>query len=296
MTDHDTHPATALFGAIDAGGTTFKCLLADAGRNILAEHRVATGRPDETVLACVDFLQNALPPGRRLQATGIASFGPIDIDPDSPDRGRIGNTPKPGWSGFNLRRAFATGLGCPAVTETDVNGALLAECAWGAAAGTRRAAYITVGTGIGVAAIQDGILTGSPLHPELGHLPVARPADDRERPGLCPFHGDCLEGLASAPAIWDSFGDPASLDAAAPGTSTTAGYIAQLCAVLSYTFRPERIVLGGGVMQNAAILHAIEAQYRHRLAGYVEASDIVPAGLGQRAGVWGAYFLATRQH
>ncbi len=287
-----------LIGSIDAGGTTFKCLLATPERKVLARTRVPTTLPNETIKACVSFFrESAANLGGQIVAIGIASFGPLDVNTASECYGTILSTPKDGWSNTPLKRLFEQGLQVPVAIETDVNAALLAEMKWGAARNASTAAYITVGTGIGVGAFANNKLLGKPMHPEFGHIGVTLHPADTDFRGTCAFHGSCLEGLASAPAIWDRFGDPAKLQESDIGTDVIGYYLGQLCHSISLLLRPDAIVMGGGVMQNEHILTATRRHAGVLNAGYIpfDPETILGAGQGDEAGSWGGFLLAQTQ-
>lgn len=296
-----TEPPTALIGGIDAGGTTFKCGLADAEGRLLASHRVPVTAPDATIGGCVDFFRWELNErGARLGGLGIGSFGPIDVNPASPDYGTLFATPKPGWAGTRLSARFFAALGVPVVLDTDVNAALAAERERGAARGAACAAYVTVGTGIGASIWGQGGFLAKPAHPEFGHIRVERHPDDHAFSGVCPFHGGCLEGLASAPALAARFDPPEALPADHPGWEVEAFYLAQACAALTLTARPERILLGGGVMLAEGLMPSVRRAYARLMNGYLglEEGDIEnliqrPA-LGDDAGLFGALTLARQ--
>ena len=195
-----------LFGGIEAGGTKFVCVVGNGPHDIIDRRRIDTTDPEGTLQECLGFFGSH----RGIVAIGIASFGPLELRRSHPDYGRITTTPKPGWSGTDLIRPFAEQLGVPIVIDTDVNGAALAEVRWGAASGLRNAVYVTVGTGVGGGAVVDGTPVTGLVHPEMGHVSISRlPGDDFA--GVCPFHGDCFEGLASGPAIEARWGRPAEL-------------------------------------------------------------------------------------
>ena len=289
-----------LLAGIDAGGTSFKCALSDAGGNILARQRFATVSPEDVINSCSDFLlAEASAHNGKLKALGIAAFGPVDVDPNSSHYGTILNTPKPGWSHVALRRRFQSRLGVPVNLDTDVNGALLAELHDGAASDVQTAAYVTIGTGIGAGLFAGGALLGRPLHPEFGHISIARHKDDIFE-GACPFHGDCLEGLASATAFTARFGSPVKLPADHAGWQIEADYLAQACWSLSLSFRPERILLGGGLMLADHLLEMVRAAYLVRSAGYLEqdadqiAKLIARPTHGDDAGLRGGLYLARQ--
>ena len=230
----------SLYAGIDAGGTSFKCALADGQGQILARAAIAVNTPDATLKAAIDFFRQALAAQNgQLTGFGIACFGPLARDPAAADYGCIGATPKPGWQGVNIRKAFGEAFGMAVSIDTDVNGALLAELAGGAAQGCDSAAYVTVGTGIGAALYANGGLLARPAHAEFGHIRIARHQQD-DFAGLCPFHGDCLEGMASAPALQARFGVPEALPSDHIGWQFIADYLAQ--AALRSTVFPRASV------------------------------------------------------
>jgi len=286
------------FGAIEAGGTKFVCATGAGPDDLERVTRIPTTTPDATLSQVLDFFQTQ---GSTIRALGIGSFGPIDPHEDSPTYGHLLNTPKARWSNVDIIEPFHA-LGCPVVVDTDVNAAALAEYVWGAGADVDSLLYLTIGTGIGGGFVVDGDPHHGLLHPEMGHLRVRRVEDD-SFDGLCPYHGDCLEGLASGPALAARVGaQPEQLSSDHPIWSIHARYLAQACATLIYTVCPERIVLGGGVMQQKHLFARIRRHLREELAGYVDLpqlkgdleSYIVPPDHGSRAGVLGALHLAQK--
>ncbi len=289
-----------IYGGIEAGGTKFVCAVGRAPDGVLEEARFATRGPEETLAEALSFLR-AAHSKYGLAAIGIATFGPAVVDPVSPDWGCIGKTPKAGWSGTDLAGPFVRAFAVPVGFDTDVNGAGLAEARWGAAQGTAQSVYVTVGTGIGGGIIVNGQPLHGLQHPELGHIRVVRPEGERA-PGICSFHGDCLEGLASGPAIKARWGaELGELPPDHPAWRAEADYLGQLCAQLVLTVSPQRIVLGGGVMSHPALFTPIRAATRARLGAYVPALEqsgamealIVPPAFGARAGMLGALALAS---
>lgn len=286
---------TRLLGAIEAGGTKFRCAIADDAGKILNEVRIPTGTPTDTIAACFDFFDSQAPLG-PLDAFGIASFGPIDLDPGSKSWGRLLATPKRGWQGTDLVSPFVQRYSKPVSIETDVNAAALAEARLGAGRGCRCVAYVTVGTGIGGGAVINGSpLQGTP-HTEMGHLRVNRDPRDSFQ-GICPFHGDCLEGLASGPAISARWG--ASLDrltAGHPAGSILGNYLGQLAAAIVLILASDRIIFGGGVMREGGLLAHIRHHAHVVLSGYptdsVENRISLP-GLADNSGLLGAALLAA---
>ncbi|WP_066964341.1 ROK family protein [Rhizorhabdus dicambivorans] len=290
-----------LFAGIELGGTKAIALIV-RGRRILASARFPTGQPEQTLGVIGDRLEAWQAEHGRPEALGIASFGPVGLDRSRADYGHITSTPKPGWQGTDLVGHFRKRFGLPIGFDTDVAGAALAEHRWGAARGCDVAIYITIGTGIGGGVIVNGEPLHGLIHPELGHLRVRRTAGD-DFAGVCPFHGDCLEGLASGPAL----GARAGMDGAAipddhPVWDRVAAELAEAMAMLMLTLSPRRILIGGGVFQHRqGVLARVRARTAERLNGYVAgvgeaelAGIIMPPALGDRAGPLGAIALAYR--
>ena len=289
-----------ILGGVEAGGTKLVCVSGTADGRILAERRIATGDPAPTLAAAVAFFRDEAAAGRRAAAVGVASFGPLDLRP-GPGHGRILATPKPGWSGADPAGALRDALGVPVAVDTDVTAAALAEGRWGAARGLASYAYVTVGTGIGVGAVVGGRPVHGLPHPEAGHLGVPRQAGD-DFPGLCPFHGDCLEGMASGPAMAGRWGaPPEDLEGAARerALELEAAYLAAGLRAIVYALAPERIVMGGGVAGMDGLVALTGARLRAALGGYPglpEHDDpgfVRAAALGAAAGPRGALILAA---
>jgi fructokinase len=276
-------------GGIEAGGSKFVCAAGSGPADAdIAEFPTTT--PEETISRVAEFF-HARPP---VAAIGIASFGPIDPNTESPTFGYITSTPKLGWRNFDFAGAIRGALGKPIAFDTDVNAAALAESRWGAARGLRNFLYITVGTGLGGGAFIDGRLLHGRLHPEMGHIRVPH---DRARdpfPGNCPYHGDCLEGLAAGPAIEARWGQPGRLlpDGHA-AWDLEAEYLALGVVSWTCTLSPERVVLGGGVMQRTELFPKVRGRVGELLNGYLQPPEMVPPELGTRAGVLGALALAN---
>jgi fructokinase len=261
---------------------------------------MGTTTPDETLDRAVAFLaaHHAHTP---LAALGIASFGPLDLDVDSPTFGFITGTPKRGWARTDVMGPFRRALAIPAGLDTDVNAAALAEYRWGAGQSCDSLVYVTVGTGIGGGAIVDGHPLHGLVHPEMGHVRV--PHDQASDPfgGICPYHGDCLEGLASGPALHERWGTPPErLASDHPAWELEAIYLAHGLATIVSILSPRRIVIGGGLMSAPRLLTRVRVKLVEVLGGYIRASAIledveryvVPPALGARAGVLGAIALA----
>jgi fructokinase len=290
-----------LYGAIEAGGTKFVCAIGHADGTLVAESRLPTTDPSSTLSAMVEFLRQGSVQHGALHGIGIASFGPIVLDRRAPHYGFIGKTPKPGWSQTNVVGAVRAEFACPVGFDTDVNAAALAEHRWGAGREIDNLVYITVGTGIGGGVLVNGVPLHGLMHPEIGHLFVRRHSLDAAFRGCCPFHGDCLEGLASGPAIKLRSDHELSLLATDhPQWTLEADYLGQLCATLVLTVSPQRIIMGGGVMQQTRLFPLIHQRMLHWLAGYIDRVElllhadryVVPPALGARAGVLGALSLA----
>ncbi|VWX54124.1 ROK family protein [Novosphingobium sp. 9U] len=287
-----------LIAGVELGGTKINCILARGPDAIAEEVQIPTTSPEQTLAAIEAVLER----WRGFAALGIASFGPISIDRSSEHYGHITATPKPDWANTDVARRLARQTAVPTGFHTDVVGAALAEARWGAAAGLADLAYVTVGTGIGVGLIAGGKPLDGLTHSELGHIRVARVAGDAW-PGVCPFHGDCLEGLASGPAIAARAGKPAQmLSSEDPAWDGVAHALGQLLHTLVLTGVPRRIVMGGGVMVGTAHLFPrVRAAMTASLAGYVSLDEvaqadtyIVPPGLGDRAGPLGAIVLGEQ--
>lgn len=292
-----------LFGAIEAGGTKFVCLVGTGPDDIRAESRFATTTPEHTIENALAFLGAEQDRQGRLAAVGIASFGPVDLQRDSSTYGYITSTPKPGWANVPMVGAARNALRVPVGFDTDVNGAALAEGRWGAAQGLHSFLYLTIGTGIGGGGVLDGRLMHGLVHPEMGHIRV--PHDRQADPftGHCPFHGDCLEGLASGPALQSRWGRPAEeLPEDHAAWELEAHYLALALVTFVCTVSPQRIILGGGVMSNAWLFPLIRREVVGLLNNYVRAPQIVEdidgyvvaPGLGSRAGALGALALAEQ--
>lgn len=292
-----TNREDPIYFALEAGGTKCIALISRGPHDILAEASFPTNEPDKTLPAIQTFFRDE---GKDLRpnACGIASFGPIDLDPQSNSYGRIAKTPKPGWSGTSMRAIF-TGYDCPVAVDSDVNGAVLAERQWGAGRGLSHLVYATIGTGIGAGVLRGDSCSHGAWHYEIGHWRPARHKDDAF-PGICSFHRDCLEGLAAGPAIAARWGASLSeLPDDHPAHDMQAHYLGELCASLTFGFAPQRIILGGGVMNCPGLLARVQSRTAEKIAGYAQwpeaqnmATFIVAPGLGARAGVHGAIAVA----
>jgi fructokinase len=293
-----------LYAGIEGGGTKFVCAVGTGPGDLRAEIRYDTASPAETIARALDFIRaQVAAQGEPLAAVGIASFGPIDPDPASPTWGYITTTPKPGWAHTDLAGAVRRALGVPVGFDTDVNVAALGEWRWGAAQGLDTFIYLTVGTGLGGGGLVNGKLIHGLMHPEMGHIRVPHDWAADPYPGYCSYHGDCLEGLCAGPAIegrWGQRGETLPPDH--PAWELEADYLALGLVNFILPLSPQRIIMGGGVMEQRHLFPMIGARVQKLLNGYVhqrailEEIDryIVPAALAPRSGVLGALALAER--
>ena len=286
------------YGGIEAGGTKWVCGIGSGPDDLEQTVSFPTTTPDETIGRAVDFFGRS----GELTAVGVGSFGPIDVRRSSPTWGHITTTPKPGWADTDVVSALHLALDVPVGFDTDVNASALGEQRWGAAVGLETFSYITVGTGIGGGGMANGRLMHGLVHPEVGHMRI--PHDRARDPfeGVCPYHGDCFEGLASGGALrarWGTSGEELADPAA---WELEAEYLALGVVNLVCTLSPQRIILGGGVMRQPVLLPLVRRRVRELLAGYVAAPElqesiddfVVAPGLGERAGVLGAIELAKQ--
>jgi fructokinase len=276
-----------MYGAIEAGGAKFICG-AGTGPQDLQTTRIPTTTPHETVAAALAWLRKC-----EVSAVGIGSFGPVDLDPKSKYWGHITNTPKSAWRNFDLAGEIGRALNVSVHIDTDVNAAALAEARWGAGRGLPNFLYVTVGSGIGGGAFASGRLLRGMSHPEMGHIRVPHDWERDPYPGSCPFHGDCLEGLASGPAIEERWrAKAADLPDDHPAWELEAQYLAVGLANFACMLSPARILVGGGVMRRQHLYHSIRRKLPEVLKDYVAVPDVGPPELGDRAGVLGALALA----
>ncbi|GAB6988374.1 ROK family protein [Paenibacillus pini] len=287
----------SLLGAIEAGGTKFVCGIGKEDGTVLERISFPTTTPEETMAQVVSFFE-----GKGVEAIGAGSFGPIDPVKGSPTYGRITTTPKPHWSQFDMVGYLRSHFNVPIEFDTDVNGAALGEYTWGAAKDADSCLYITVGTGIGAGAVVNGELVHGLSHPEMGHIMVRRhPKDSYE--GTCPYHGDCLEGVAAGPSLSRRWGvQGAELTKDHPAWEMEAYYLAQALMNYILILSPQKIVMGGGVMKQLQLFPLIHSQLQQLLGGYLQLDEtnaniadyIVPPQLGDNAGLCGALALAKK--
>lgn len=291
-----------LLAGVELGGTKCVCILGTGPDDIRAQERLATADPVTTLAGIESVLGRWIAEHGVIAALGVASFGPLALRKEQPAYGSIAATPKPGWGHTDIVNRFADRFGVPIGFNTDVNGAALAEGRWGAAQGLHNFAYVTVGTGVGVGLIVNGAPVLGCNHTEMGHLRIARKAGD-QWPGICAFHGDCVEGLASGPAIEARAGMSADrLGADHDAWSFVAHALGQLVHAMVLTTAPERILLGGGVMMaQTHLFERVREELRRSLNRYVEADEVSGGlsryvrapGLGAQAGPLGALALAV---
>ncbi|MEW5960552.1 MAG: ROK family protein [Chloroflexota bacterium] len=291
-----------LFGGIEAGGTKFVCAVGAGPADLRHEVRFATTTPDETIGRAIEYFQKQHQQ-EPLTAIGIASFGPVDPHPGSPTFGYITTTPKPGWANADFGQTISRALGLPVGFDTDVNGAALGEYRWGAAQGLENFIYLTIGTGVGGGGMVNGRLLHGLVHPEMGHIFLPPHPDDPHPEGFCPFHGHCLEGMINGPALeqrWGQRGETLPLDHLA--WELESYYLALGLVGFICTLSPERIILGGGVMDQPQLFPMVRRKVQKLLNGYVQSPAIleqideyiVPPDLGNKAGVLGAIALARQ--
>jgi fructokinase len=286
-----------LYGGIEAGGTEFVCAIGTSPQDVITSEPIRTTTPRETFEQVIAFFRQHDP----VDAVGIGTFGPLDLRRESPTWGYITKTPKPGWSDTRFAGVIGDALGVPVVIDTDVNTAALGEMRWGAAQGLDTFIYLTVGTGIGGGGIIGGKLIHGLIHPEMGHILIPHDRSRDPYDGCCPFHGDCLEGLASGSAIQDRWGKKGQeLPPDHEAWQLEAHYLALALVNFMLTLSPQRIILGGGVMRQLQLFPLIRQEVRTLLKGYVQHAAvlednetyIVPPQLGDLAGVMGAIALA----
>ena len=284
-------------GAIEAGGTKFICGFGNEQGIIEDRISFATEEPERTLEQVIAYFEH-----NKVDSIGIGTFGPIDIDPSSPSYGYVTTTPKPGWANYPFLTTLKQVFDVPFGWDTDVNAAALGEAIWGAAKGLDSCLYYTIGTGVGVGVFSEGKLVHGIVHPEGGHILTRRHPEDRFT-GTCPYHGDCLEGMAAGPAIekrWNAKGSDISADH--PAWAMEAFYIGQAVAASILMLSPKKIILGGGVMHQKQLFPLVRAEVQNNLNGYISAKAvldniddyIVPPGLGDNSGLSGALALGLQ--
>ncbi len=287
------------YGGIEAGGTKWVCAVGD-GDGVLTESvSFPTTEPQQTLERAIEFFATQA----DLQGIGVAAFGPVDVRRNSAEYGHIAATPKPGWAHFDLLTPLRERFGVPVAIDTDVNAAALAEGRWGSGRGLGNFVYVTVGTGIGGGLVVGGQPVHGLLHPELGHMRIPHNRERDPFPGCCPFHGDCLEGLASGEAMRQRHGIRAEQLQDDAAWELEADYLASAFTNIFYTVSTERIIVGGGVPQRPGLLEMVRERVRALVAGYPDAEGvaewlsadefIVAPGLEGQAGALGAIALVS---
>lgn len=287
-----------LLGALEAGGTKMVCALGNEKGEVFERESFPTREPEPTISDIISYFA-----GRGIEALGVSSFGPLDLNEDSSAYGSITTTPKPGWQNVPLRARLMDALGVPVGIDTDVNGAALGEALLGAGKGLNSLVYYTIGTGVGGGSYDHGRLLHGLVHPEMGHMLLRPHADDPAPHGFCPYHDGCLEGMACGKAIEQRWGVPArELPPEHIAWRIEAEYLAQMCVNTIVMLSPQRIVLGGGVMHQEHLFPMVRRRTLELLGGYVAHpailehidSYIVPPALGNNSGAVGSLLLAVR--
>lgn len=284
-------------GALEAGGTKMVCAIGDETGRIFEQVSIPTQTPDVTMPKLIEYFKE-----RGVEALGVACFGPIELDRNSPQYGCITSTPKLAWRNYNIVGELADALQCPIGFDTDVNGSVLGEVTFGQAKGKNCVIYLTIGTGVGGGIYIDGRLLHGMVHPEAGHVLIRKRSDDTYE-GKCPYHKTCLEGMAAGPAIEERWGSKAAeLADRTEVWDLEADYIAQALTGYILTLSPEMIILGGGVMHQEQLFPLIRQKVTQLLGGYVQAEEleemeryIVPASLHDDQGIMGCLELARRE-
>jgi fructokinase len=289
-----------LYGGIEAGGTKFVCAVGIGPDDLRAETQIPTTTPAETIERVIAFFRK-YQEQEPVTAVGIGSFGPVDLNKSSSTFGYITTTPKQGWSNTNLTGIIEHALGIPVYLDTDVNAAALGQHLWGAARGLDTFIYLTIGTGIGGGGMINGQLMHGLVHPEMGHIRIPHDPEADPFAGSCPYHGDCLEGLASAPAMKLRWGTPPEdFQADHPAWDLEAQYLALGIASFICTLSPQRVIVGGGVTEQPRLIPLIREKVQRLLNGYILSPQItedidnyiIPPDFGKNCGVLGAIGLA----
>jgi fructokinase len=293
----------SLWGGIEAGGTKFVCAVGTNPKDLRASVRIPTTTPEETITQAIAFFRQQQKIEGVLDAIGIGSFGPIDANVNSPTFGYLMDTPKPSWAQVDFAGEIRRELSVPIAFDTDVNAAALGEYRWGNARGLDTFLYLTVGTGIGGGGMVNGKLIHGLIHPEMGHILIPHDLTADPFPGSCPFHHDCLEGLASGFALEQRWGQKANVfPPDHPAWSLEAQYLAISLVNFIFTLSPQRILMGGGIMEQSHLFPRIRSQVQEKLKAYLTVPNIlaefegyiVPPKLGNQAGIMGAIALAQQ--
>ena len=281
-----------LYGGIELGGTKTICVIADAGGNISAQTTIPTTTVDETLTAVQQFFQD----NQSVVAVGVGSFGPLQLNPASPDFGHIYNSPKPGWLKVDIKGSLEDKLGLPVAIDTDVNCAALGELNYGVASDARNFVYLTLGTGVGGSLIRNGEIFNGILNLEMGHVRVPHEPFTDSFKGVCIFHGDCLEGIASGPAMEQRYGQNPENITDEQIWKIEAGYIASAINNLMMTVGPELVVVGGGLTNHEGLISTIRGEVNELVNGYLDFPDLekyIVQSSGTLNGALGAIKLAS---
>ncbi len=293
----------AYYAGIEAGGTKFVCTVGDGTGHNLEKCVIKTTTPEET-LGQIDQFFKKIMKKQPLNAIGIGSFGPIDAIPDSETYGHILHTPKKAWINCDIVGFFKKHYDIPIGFETDVNVAALGEYEFGAAKNIYNFLYMTIGTGIGAAAMINGQIVQGMSFSEMGHMLIPHDKQIDPYAGNCPYHGDCFEGLACGVAIKERWQAASALDLPSDHAAwdLEADYIAAGLVNIIMVLSPQKIILGGGVMHQQHLLPKIRNKVLTKINGYITTkilehdidNYIIAPGLADGAGVNGAVALARR--
>lgn len=261
-----------ILGSIEAGGTKFVCAVGDENYKIIDKIIIPTTTPEETLKKCIDFFKQK----EGLCSLSISTFGPIEDKVESEQYGYILNTPKKGWKHIDFLKPFKEALNIPIIINTDVNGSAYGEYITMLKnnKNINSLVYLTIGTGIGGGVVVNGEIQKNYRHPEMGHLIVKRHSVDKYFNGICPFHKNCLEGLASGPSI------EARLKVKGENVESDhyiwdvlAYYIAQSIYQVTMVLRPECVIIGGGVV-NLQLLNKVKEEYENLCNNYIDFPNI----------------------
>ncbi|GEP19297.1 ROK family protein [Pediococcus argentinicus] len=281
-------------GAVEAGGTKFVCAIGDENGQVSEQIKIPTTSPKETMNQVINYFKE-----QQVEAIGVGTFGPINVNKNSVTYGYVTKTPKPGWSNYDFLGSMKKELNIPISFTTDVNAAGYGEAVQGAGRGKENVLYWTIGTGIGAGYVQNGEFLQGISHPEMGHMLIRQNPNDIYE-GHCPFHKNCFEGLAAGPAIEERIGKKAvELDQNDPVWDYIADYAAQACVTATLVLRPDIIIFGGGVIHQEHLLKKIRKHFKEQLNDYVDVPPleeyIVRIGLNDDAGIKGALLLAAKE-
>ncbi len=300
MTTNQDDNSAPLYAGIEAGGTKFNCVIGSDPLHVTARAKFPTTTPEETLAQTAAFFAEHSEKHGKFSAMGLACFGPVDLQKDSPTYGYITATPKKHWSNTDVAGYFEKALNIPVAFDTDVNGAAVGEHLYGAAQGIDDFVYVTIGTGVGAGVVANGKLVNGAVHTEMGHMFISRERESGPFENICPFHENCLTGVAAGPAIkarWGKVGNELPEDHEA--WDLEAYYLAVMCVNITLCLSPRLIILGGGVMDQAHLFPKVRQQFKELMNGFMMPAIaleeyIVPTGLPGRSGEVGALALAEQ--